>query len=425
MEAVKIGDIEMVVQESTVNQRRRAAAEWLGVDEERVELHRLHLAQMKEAGLLIDLDIHGTSQFTVRASYAEMGISADDVRTERLRAGTKDLFPGYSKRLRSLETRARANLAKYSFNVSAFGGWLWLPWTAYPSWREGHDLIVAELDAVKTELLDAYDDIAEQNRQYFAEVGGRAWKALLSGYVPGDKVVIVTTDGQAFEDRDRFIEYVVQRALSKMPLPGEIDATLRIDYRTSILASADEVEAESAAIAQARAAVAEAHARQAEAHRAEHQAELQVWVQKSEAEAQIEAFRKAELEHARRQLAQMGSPIDEALDGLRANLYDAVANLLAGIRKNGGFRGQASTKAADLYAYWKQLNGNLLQDAGLDSALAGLDAEMKRYSGAPKEHRDAQIGDITSQLAEIAALTAESARKIANAGQSRAAALEL
>jgi hypothetical protein len=131
------------------------------------------------------------------------------------------------------------------------------------------------------------------------------------------------------------------------------------------------------------------------------------------------------MEHAREQLAQMGSPIQEALDGLRQSLYDAVRSLLDGLDKNGGFRGRASAKAAELYDYWRQLNGGLLKDEELDRALETLDAKMQAYQTATSGTRDTHIGDITNALSEIAALTNEQTRKLRRQGPSRASALEL
>lgn len=427
MPATDVLDVNMIEQaELVVDQRRREAAERLGVVEDKVQLHRLELRQLRETGLLIDLDVRGISMFTVRADYAELGIGAEDVRAERLRAGTKDLFPGYSKKLRSLEARARQNLDKHSHVVPAFGQYRWLPWTAYEAFQEQHQRILEELEAVKHEVLVRYDEIVEQNRTYFEQVALRAWRDLRAQF-DGPNWVVVTKEGKEFlsTDRNGFVEYIVQRALGKMPLPDEIKAGVQIDYKTSILYSEAEIEAEESALEQALAQQAQARLQRAQAQQALFEIDLERRAAEQRAQARIEAYRRAEMEHARQQLAEMGSPIQEALDGLRSNLYDAVSALLSGLRKHGGFRGQASTKAAELYAYWRRLNGDLLQDDNLEQALADLDAEMKRYQGADKEFRDAQIGDIEAQLTEIMTLTAESARKLRREGTSRAAALEL
>jgi len=329
--------------------------------------------------------------------------------------------------MRSIEMRSRQNLEKYSHLVPAFGQYKWLPWTAYESFREAHDALVTELEAAKQSAISRWDDVYEANRETAAAIAENAWKAMLAQYAPGDEVMIVTQDHTPFSSKtghDRFIEYVVQKALSKMPLPEEIQAQVKIDYSTSILYGEHEVAAEDAALAQAKAS-------KAEADQAAYEAQHQLWQMQHEEEileltqeAKIEAFKHAEMEHARQQLAAMGSPIQDALDGLRATLYDAVGNLVTGIRKNGGFRGRASDKAAELYQMWKELNGGLLQDATLEAALENLNGTMTSYKSASKELRETQIGDITAQLTEIATLTAESARKINEGGSSRAKALE-
>jgi len=413
--------------ESIVNTRRRETAERLGVGESKVQIHRIELRALREAGLLIDLDIHGISMFSVRTTYAELGISAEDVRAKRLRAGSKDLFPEYSKRLRSLEARARQNLDRNSHVIPAFGQYRWLPWTVYEEFKEQHDAILAELEATKAELLAKYDALYEDNRAYFEQVALRAWRDLRAGFSDPDHAMIITTDHTEFgpNDRDRFVEYVVQKALGRMPLPDEIRDGVSIDYKTSILYSESEIVADQAALESAAAERSQAQLERARMEQARFEIEMEEREVEREAEVRVEAYRRAELEHARRQLAEMGSPIQDALDGLRANLYDAVRSLLAGLRKNDGFRGKASTKAAELYAYWKRLNGGLLQDDKLDQALSSLDAEMNAYQATSSDVRHIHIGDIEAQLSEIAALTAESARKIRRESDSRAAALEL
>jgi len=421
MEVVRDSEMEAVIEEaeSIIEERRREAADRIGVEVSQVEVHRLELSMLREKGLLIDVDVHGTSIFQARTTYAELGIAADDVRAKRLRRGSKDLFPEHARKLRSLEARARQNLASHSFKIAAFGQWSWMPWTAYGEFKEKHQEILNEMEEVKSRILAEYDDVREQNRAYFEQVARRAWKDMLAEYAPGDHVMIRTTDGTTFDSErgyDSFVEYVVQKALGKMPLKEEIERYVRIDYRTSILYGEHEVAQDAAALAKARAEEAEARARQ-------QQAQLDQQTAEAKAQAEIEAFKQAEIEHARQQLDQMGSPIQDALNELRGNLYDAVQSLLAGLSKNGGFRGKASTKAAELYQYWQTLNGNLLQDAELENALKDLDGKMAQYQRT-SDH-DAQVGDITATLTEIAKLTDEEARKIRKHQASRAAALEL
>jgi hypothetical protein len=414
----------MIAPTADIEERRQEAAEALGIDVEQVQIHQLEIDAMRNSGLLIDLDVHGISMLYARVSMAEMGISANDVRAKRLRTGSKDLFPDHTKRLRSLEQRARTNLAQNSYPASAFGPWRWLPWTAYPEFIEKHKAILEELRGIKEDLLDWYEDIRAENAAYFEEVALRAWKALLGSYGPGTNVVVLTKDGYKFErgQLEEFTRFIVDRALAKMPTPEEIESQVRIDYQTAILFSTSEIAAEQAALAQAQAAQAQAQLAQAEAAQAEFELTLEQHSAEQKAQAEIEAYRRAEIEHAREQLEQWGSPLQEALDTLRAAVHNAVRDLLQGIEKNDGFRGRASTRAAGLLDRWKQLNGGLLKDDELEAELEALNAAMQRYQVS--EARSATIGDIEATMTSIITMTAASAERIAASASSRAATLE-
>jgi len=398
---------------TNVTARQQAAAARLGVEADQVRRTRLELRQLREAGLLVDLDIHGISMFSVQTTYAELGIGAEDVRKERLRAGRKDLFPKYSKKLRSLETRARQNLIDHSHPVAAFGGYRWLPWTAYEEFRERHDAIVLELETTKAQLLEEYHDMREVNRAYFARVARRAWRDLVAQHQGETNFVIVTTDKLAFpaDDPEAFVEYVVQRALGKVPLESEIRELVRIDYKTSVLYTDSEIAQEQAA--------------EARAHTERELARMDLEDAQERRATKLEEYRRAERDHARQQLSAMGSPLLTALDQLQDKVNQAASELLAGLDKNGGFRGKASSRAAGLFSFWRQLNGGLLQDADLDAKLGELDARMSTYQSSTPDARQTQVGDIAAQLTEIARLTTEETRRARRSASSRASALEL
>jgi hypothetical protein len=105
---------------------------------------------MRELGVLVDVDVHGTSMFTARATWNELGIPEEDTRRKRLKRGTEDLIPKvYIGRLRSLEARFRQSLDKHSFDVAGFRPYRWVPFTAYESWRGEWDRLQEELARVR------------------------------------------------------------------------------------------------------------------------------------------------------------------------------------------------------------------------------------------------------------------------------------
>jgi hypothetical protein len=188
-----------------------------------------------------------------------------------------------------------------------------------------------------------------------------------------------------------------------MPYPDEIAAGVHFHYRTSILYSDA------------------AHVPKAEAQATE----IRVAHTNLMANAKVEAYKHAELDQTRKQLAEMSSPLQEAPDSLRSTIYNAVKSLAAGIDKNGRVKGRANGRAAEMLAYWRQLNDGLLQDLELEAVLESLDAKVSSYRAASKELREARIEDMRAELENIALMTAASAHKIHGQSGSRTSALEL
>src|SRR5438128_2682147 len=97
--------------------RRDQAAKLLGLEAGSIGTVRMQLRQLRNLGILVDIDIRGTSMFQRAASWAEWGIGDQDIRHSRLSGGVKLLIPAqYVKRLRSLETRFRQTLEQYSYS---------------------------------------------------------------------------------------------------------------------------------------------------------------------------------------------------------------------------------------------------------------------------------------------------------------------
>jgi hypothetical protein len=413
---------------SVIAARRQAAADRLGVDVDRVRVVQQELRTMREAGILIDVDFHGSSMLRAKATHTEAGISADDMRAERIRMGTKDLFPEHAPQVRSIENGLRHFVETNTTRVPAFGHWVWLAWTNYEHFVESYEEFVERLEAVKQDAIRRYDEIREENRRWHERAAERAWRSIASQYAPDDKVVILTDDRAEFtlEQKDRFVEWVVQKALSKMPLPRELEHGIYIEYQTSILYSDAELAADEAALEQAKSEAARARAAAAEASRRVFDVESQKRYEEAQRKARIAAYQAAELERAREQLARMSSPILDALSALDETIHEAVSRSLESLRKHGGFKGRGASKLARLFPMWKRLNGGVLNDAELEVELKELDELMRSYQAAgDKDVRDAQVGDIMAQLAEIAAMTSEATRETRRKGTSRAAALEL
>jgi hypothetical protein len=389
-------------------------------------------------GALVDLDFHGGNMFTTRATYSELGIPAGDVRRKRLKAGSKDLLPKeLIGRLRSIETRFRQSLEKHSYRIGAFGSYRWVPYTAYEAWREDWDRLQAELSEWKSEVLARYDEFLDAIAADFTQIAREAWQAILARRGGDTGFVLVAKDGAEFrgDQEDLFVDYVVSKAVSKMPTRADVEHGLYVDYRTAVLLSRADVEADGLIADQLR------HQRDLEATEAWDERERineerrkrqqQLWAEEEEArlqlrekEAKISAMRQAELEHARRQMRQMGSPLQEVFDSLRAQMFADASEILTGIKKNGRLVGRSAERVRNLVETFKLLNAH--EDDQLEAALDELRSRLAVLQGSDKETKDASLSGVTSQLEQIKVLTHEAAAAVKKRmGPSRFAHLEV
>lgn len=423
---------------TSIDELRQQHAERYGVETSRVGTVRLELRKLQQMGTLVDLDFHGSNMFTTRATYSELGIPIGDMRRKRLRAGSKDLLPKkLIGRLRSIETRFRQSLEKHSYRIGAFGSYRWVPFTAYEAWRDDWNRLQGELAEWKEETLSRYDEFTETIVEDFTQIASEAWQALLARRGGDTNFVLVTKDGAEFDggQKEAFVEHVVSKAVAKLPTREDVQTRLYVDYRTAVLLTQADVEADRLIAEQLRAE------REAEAARVWEEAERRneerrrrqnkLWEEEKEAqlrvrekEIKINAMRQAELEHARQQMAQMGSPLQEVFDSLRAQMYEDVGEILEGIRKNGRLVGRSSERVRNLVETFRLLNAH--DDSSLEAALDELQARLADLQSADSEHKAISTDNLADQLEQIKDLTHEAAVAVQKRiGPSRFSHLEI
>jgi len=421
----------------SVENLRQQHAERYGVDVNQVSTVRLELHKLQEMGTLVDLDFHGGNMFTTRTTYSELGIPDGDMRRKRLKAGSKDLLPKkLIGRLRSIESRFRQSLEKYSYRIGVFGSYRWVPYTAYEKWQEEWDKLQAELIEWKKEVLRRYDEFVDAIADDFTQIAREAWQALLARRGGDTNFVLITKDNAEFsgDQEDLFVDYVVGRAVSKMPARKDVECGLYVDYRTAILLGQADVEADGLLADQLR------HQREMETvqvwkereriYAEQRERKQKLWAEEEEArlrlrekEAKINAMRQAELEHARQQMADMSSPLQEIFDSLRAQMFTDVSEILAGIKKNGRLVGRSAERVRNLVQTFRLLNAH--EDGQLEMALDELQARLTTLQSSNEETKDANVTGVVNQLEQIKSLTHEAAVAIKRMGPSRFAHLEV
>jgi len=93
--------------DTMLDNRKVEVAAMIKVQADRIKTVQLQLNVLRNQGILVDLSVSGTGMFTRTATWAEIGIQADeaDPRFTRFSRGQKYLIPEEQiKRLRSVET---------------------------------------------------------------------------------------------------------------------------------------------------------------------------------------------------------------------------------------------------------------------------------------------------------------------------------
>jgi hypothetical protein len=445
----------MVALPTTVDARLAAHAAALDEEAGRVRKYRLNVNRMRELGTLVDLDIHGFTMFTVRASWLDLGIRAGDVRTRQFTRGAKHLVPrGYIKKLNSLDSRFRHSLEKHSLAISGFLPYRWVSYKAYPKWKEELAALRADLEALKEDLIANYDTIKDDLAKDYGEIAHEAWDALIGrqGGNP-DHAALDLGDGRTFANRAAFVEYVTQRVLDRLPKPDDIRSGIYVTYRNALMLSEADIEEDHLAAELFRAARAEAEARTAHAdEEAEAQRRL-VWAEeaaqkeviderartarrlvRAEAEAKelevkerrikLQAMLEEERAHARQLIADTLSPFEEGILKERAQLHAGLNEVLDTIKKNGYLHGNTANKMRNLVERYRDFGA--LFDGDLDLEVDSLEAALERRIPHPdrKGATTYDIARLTAQAKQLVDLTADAARKLSRDVQgTRAGAL--
>lgn len=381
--------------------RKKKAARILNVESDSVNVFQMQLGALRSLGLLIDIDVRGFSMFTRAATKAEWGIADADERSPRLKGGSKLLIPEqYIKRLRTLETRFRQLLDKYSYEVSGFRPYRWLPFTAYDEFRAKWTDLETELKDIKRSIIRNYDSFVDSLADDFGAMALRSWRDLKA-----QKYETISVGGRHFKTQDAFIDFVVASAVGKMPTKPQIDSGICVDYRTAILASDSDVAAEFLAADQSRASREELRTRERQSARSEFLAD-------QEAQTKLAVMQQAELERARAQIREQGSPFDEVVNMMRRRMADAAATMLDSIKKNGFVRGKIASQGAGLLEFFDLMS--VVGDDNLHNSLVSLKSQIGTI-GKARANNDPErdIDEIKQTLTGIVELAEVQARNAA------------
>lgn len=381
----------------------------------------LQLQALRQQGILVDMDIHGTTMFARSASLAELGVPRQSLRGKRIRPGQKDLIPrSVIGKLKSVEQRMRGCLNKYGQDVTGFRPYRYLHFAAYQPFRERWEKLEREFEAIKAGILENLDDYHTLFLQEYAGLAIEAWDAMMASNGHTGRVLIIQLKNgrnETFEGQDNFVDWVTSRAAPLFPTEWKVQADLHADYKTAILVSQADVAAEEARRDRAQAESAQATADRAQATAERTEATEQERVARSEAQLQMEAIRQAELEHARQQLEQVVSPFEELFGNLRAQVYTDAKAVADSIRRNGFLNPQVARRVDNLVETFQMLNATDDADLAtlLDTLRTAAQATPRQTgkAGHVTASNTVALDELTAVLGDVVTATHEAAVAVA------------
>lgn len=394
-----------------VRQRALSNLTELGFDGEEVEVFYANARSLRESGMLLDLDITGLTLFDAKTSWAyDLGVSDKDSRrqTKRIRPGRKNLLA--NTKLQSIGQRIRENLANYSQAISIFPGYRYVPYAAFMKWYERHQELVEEWEQYKTWILDNYEQIRADCRADFE-------KHARDTYASSVAV-------QGRYELSPFVESVVMDALSHFPSKGRIEAELQVtlkppatfmlesEYQAELLRAqrlAEQRRTEQheaylerdtfARLEKARAEKAEAEAGTAKAQRlaVEEKAQSDLRLIAFEEQQQRDAIRSAQIEIARKAVAETVNPLLEIVQENRDRIYATLSKLQAGISRRGWVHGKEANAIRSLKEWFEVMN--ITSDAEMEARLKALAGALDaREEGGRSYDTDAVMAGLSAAI---------------------------
>ena len=394
----------------------------MGFDGGEVEVLHANVKSLRDAGMLLDLDINGLTMFEARTSWQlDLGVSSKDARraTKRLRIGRKNLLP--NTRLQSIGQRIRDNLLRYSQAIAVFPGYRYVPYGAFLTWWQRHQELLAEWEEHKQWIIDNYDSLRADCRADYSKHARDTWAS--------------TPAVQAKYEQQPFVNLVVADAISHFPSKSKIESDLQVslkppatfllesEYQAELLKAQrlaskrrDELERERlqrdmwARKEKAQAEKAEAEARAAGdlARAAEIEAAERERVARFEANEQVRAIRAAQIEIARETVKNTVNPLVQIVEENRKRIYSTLSSLQTNITRRGWVHGKEANAIRSLKDWFELMN--ITNDEEMAQRLESLAESLGHADAGSKYNADAVLDSmrqaITTSLMDAADVAA-------------------
>jgi len=350
------------------------------------------------------VDARGTTLFDATLDLTELGVSWRHGHKSPIKPVRCELIPADARKtLLRPASRGHQALGRYSYRflvlevVTHSASNRWVPWRAWPEFRDEFAACSAALDTAKAGYREDHPVIAERMAEVFGLLAADSARRLRS------------TSG--VETPPDFEGRLVDRMLERIPSPEEVDERLTLRLRVRPLRLGSEMLAERRKASEERAKLEAAEARvraereASHAHARVRQAELwaeeeRIRRQLSEEEREIrreaevkEELARLKLEAAREQLAETVNPLVEGAQQLHAAVYESATAIREALSA-----GHLETKkVAEMARLYRLLN--FASEPELDALLGEVERLSKEAQVEGKrKRRDEPIDRVLGKI---------------------------
>lgn len=363
---------------TVTSERVQQHAEQFQLVPEQITTIRMELKRLRDLGILVDVSISGLNLLCTSSTWDEFGVPESDERRRRLKKGRKNIVSSaFVNKATSLSVRIRQNLERYSYSLTGFAPFRWIPASAYFVWREEHDSLCRQL----ADLVASYDEAAEREQlaASMTTIAGEAYASLSARKQPN-------------VSQEQYTAQIVAAALAKLPSAATIKAAIKAEYRTAVLEDNTDVAQRLAALDKAEL---------------EHE---QIRVEQDK----VKEMHRLEMEAARSRIATMASPWDEMLQQFEAQLFEASDAAMQTMQKHGYLPGKTADALKGLRQMYEVMC--VAKSDRIETALATIESALAskpaKIQGQPERSYDVEL--VRGALTQLAETTKQSVQATAN-----------
>lgn len=369
----------------TISDRKRELARILGETEDNIKVDNPRWVNLLKEGVIVDLDI-GRWRGKTNLSWKDLGLQIDDNQLRSvIKLGHKILLPKeFMKKLDSLESKARANLDRYSFKT--FWG-NFVPVTGYQQWKEVNEELREEYLSLAREIRDKYDQEVSKLLQTYrlnAALAYRHFENLYPDQLTG------------IEDKADFTDRFINSVKFHIKTKEEFFNSIKFETNLSIIPLPSMLK-DDILLAQQREA--EYYENKIELEKREELARIEIDKAKTEADIKLDMIRDMNRDLIGQMQREKEQKIDQFLTLMSTNLrsltYNACNDVLGSIKKSDKLGPRSIVQLKKLVDQLRALN--LYGDSDIEQIISSLQNDLLEKSA-----KDRDIKQIENLLSNIA-----------------------